>query len=71
MLTPDFARLDVEHAAAPGDLARGRELAGQVEDLDRDEFSVWGSLPGERIPVTVPSPAILCNCSRQLPAGRA
>jgi uncharacterized Zn finger protein len=30
-------------------LARGRELAGQVEDLDWDEYSVWGCLPGEGI----------------------
>jgi uncharacterized Zn finger protein len=49
MLTPDFARRDLERSATPADLARGRELAGQVEDLDWDEYSVWGSLPGEGI----------------------
>jgi hypothetical protein len=50
MLTPDFARRDLERAATPANLARGRELAGQVEDLDWDEYSVWGCLPGEGIP---------------------
>jgi hypothetical protein len=45
VLTPDFSRRDLERAAAPTDLARGRELAEQVEELDWDEYSVWGSLP--------------------------
>jgi len=49
MLTPGFARRDLERAATPAGLARGRELAGQVEDLDWDEYSVWGCLPGEGI----------------------
>jgi hypothetical protein len=49
MLTPGFARRDLERAATPANLARGRELAGQVEDLDWDEHSVWGCLPGEGI----------------------
>ncbi len=44
---PALARRDLERSATPADLARGRELAGQVEDLDWDEYSVWGSLPGE------------------------
>jgi len=51
VLTPDFSRRDLERAAGPADLARGRELAGQVEELDWDEYSVWGSLPGEGISV--------------------
>jgi hypothetical protein len=33
MLTPGFARRDLERAATPAGLARGRELAGQVEEL--------------------------------------
>jgi hypothetical protein len=49
MLTPGFAHCDLERSATPADLARGRELAGQVEDLDWDEYSVWGCLPGEGI----------------------
>jgi hypothetical protein len=49
MLTPDFARRDLERPVTPADLARGRELAGQVEELDWDEYSVWGCLPGEGI----------------------
>ena len=50
MLTPGFARRDLERSAAPATLARGRELATQVEDLDWDEYSVWGCLPGEGSP---------------------
>lgn len=49
MLTPGFARRDLERSAAPADLARGRELAGLVEDLDWDEYSVSGCLPGQGI----------------------
>lgn len=48
-VAPDFSRRDLERAAAPADLARGREFAGQVKELDWDEYSVWGSLPGEGI----------------------
>lgn len=32
-------------------LAHGRELAAQVEDLDWDEYSLWGCIPGEVIGV--------------------
>ena len=49
MLTPGFARRDLERSATAADLARGRELARQVGDLDWDEYSVWGCLPGEGI----------------------
>ena len=40
MLTPGLARRDLERSATAADLARGRELAGQVGDLDWDEYSV-------------------------------
>jgi hypothetical protein len=49
MLTPGFARRDLERSATAADLARGRELARQVGDLDWDEYSVWGCLPGEGV----------------------
>lgn len=36
-------------AATPQALAHGQELAADVEDLDWDEYSIWGSLSGEGI----------------------
>jgi len=58
MLTPGFARRDLERAATPAGLAHGRELAGQVEDLDWDEYSVWGCLPVRGSP-----PANCCSAT--------
>ncbi len=49
MSLPDFTRRDVHAATTPKTLARGQELAEQVENLDWDEFSLWGRLPGEGI----------------------
>lgn len=49
MLTPDFSRRDIESATTSEALARGRRLAERVEDLDWDEYSLWGALPGEGI----------------------
>jgi hypothetical protein len=49
VLTPGFARRELERSATPADLARGRDLAGRAGGLDWDEYSVWGCLPGEGI----------------------
>jgi hypothetical protein len=46
---PHFTRRDVQAATTLKALAHGQELAAQVEDLDWDEYSVWGCLPGEGI----------------------
>lgn len=51
MLTPDFTRRDLQNVTTPKALAHGRELAAQVEDLDWDEYSLWGCIPGEGIGV--------------------
>ena len=51
MFIPGFTRGDVRAAATPAALARGQELAVHVEDLDWDEYSLWGSLPSEGIEV--------------------
>lgn len=48
---PGFTRSDVRAATTPEVLARGQELAVHVEDLDWDEYSLWGSLPSEGIEV--------------------
>ncbi|MGH3974193.1 MAG: hypothetical protein ACRDS9_12840 [Pseudonocardiaceae bacterium] len=45
MLTPDFTRRDLQNVTTPKALAHGRELAAQVEDLDWDEYSLWGCIP--------------------------
>jgi len=47
--TPNFTRRDLHDVTTPTALAHGRELAAQVEDLDWDEYSLWGAIPGERI----------------------
>ena len=49
MWTPNITRHDLHSVTTPKALARGRELASQVEDLDWDEYSLWGALPGEGI----------------------
>lgn len=51
MLTPDLTRRDLHNAATPEVLAHGRALAGQVEDLGWDEYSLWGCMPDEGIGV--------------------
>lgn len=51
MFIPGFTRSDVRTATTPEALARGQELAVRVEDLDWDEYSLWGSLPSEGIEV--------------------
>lgn len=51
MLTPNFTRRDLETATTLEALARGRELAAHVGDVDWDEYSLWGCLPGEGIDV--------------------
>ncbi len=51
MWTPDFTLDDLRSATTPKALARGRELAVQVEDPDWDEYSLWGRIPGEGIGV--------------------
>lgn len=48
-MQPSLTRRDLRAAATPQALARGQELAADVEDLDWDEHSIWGSLPGEGI----------------------
>lgn len=48
-MQPSLTRRDLRAAATPQALARGQELAASVEDLDWDEHSIWGSLPGEGI----------------------
>lgn len=50
MLTPDINRRDLENATTSEVLAHGRSLAEHVE-LDWDEYSLWGALPGEGIGV--------------------
>jgi hypothetical protein len=47
VFVPDFTRRDVRAATTPAALARGQELAVHVADLNWDEYSLWGSLPGE------------------------
>jgi hypothetical protein len=48
---PAITRRDLEAAATAQDLARGRELAAGIADLDWDEYSIWATLPGEGIEV--------------------
>ncbi|MPZ80536.1 MAG: hypothetical protein GEV28_09125 [Actinophytocola sp.] len=48
-MTPDFTRRDLEYATTPEALSRGQEPAPHVEDVDWDEYSLWGGLPGEEI----------------------
>lgn len=47
LFVPDFTRRDVRAATTPEVLAHGQGLATHVEDLDWDEYSLWGGLPGE------------------------
>jgi hypothetical protein len=51
LFVPDFTRRDLHAATTPEALARGQGLATHVEDLDWDEYSLWGGLPGEGIEV--------------------
>ncbi|MGH3621312.1 MAG: hypothetical protein ACRDQ5_05905 [Sciscionella sp.] len=51
MLTPDLTSRDLRSVTTPKALAHGRKLAAQVEDLDWDEYSLWGRIPGEGIGV--------------------
>ena len=48
-MQPSITRGDLQAAATTQALARGQELAADVGDLDWDEHSIWGSLPGEGI----------------------
>lgn len=48
-MTPDFHHRDLRDATTPKALERGMELAPHVEDLDWDEYSLWGHLPSEGI----------------------
>jgi hypothetical protein len=49
VLTPNVTLNDLRQVATQDVLVRGRELAALVEDLDWDEYSLWGCLPGEGI----------------------
>jgi hypothetical protein len=51
LFVPNFTRRHVQAATTPEALMYGQELAMQVEDLDWDEYSLWGRLPGEGIGV--------------------
>lgn len=51
VLTPNLTLRDLQNAATPKTLAHGRELAKHIEDLDWDEYSLWGCLPSEGISV--------------------
>jgi len=51
MVGPNFTRRDVQGATTPEVLALGQGLVMHVEDLDWDEYSLWGRLPGEGIEV--------------------
>lgn len=51
MLTPNLTLRDLQSAATPKVQAHGRELAKHVEELDWDEYSLWGCLPSEGIGV--------------------
>ena len=51
MFVPDFTRRDVQAATTPEALAHGQGLALHVADLDWDEYSLWGRLPGQGIGV--------------------
>ncbi len=46
MLTLDFTVRDLHNGTTP---THGRELAALVEDLDWDEYLLWGRIPGEGI----------------------
>jgi len=47
LFVPDFTRRDVQAATTPEALAHGQGLAIHVADLDWDEYSLWGQLPGQ------------------------
>jgi len=49
VLTPNFTRRDLQDVTTPKALTHGRELAEHVEDLDWDEYSLWGCVPSEGI----------------------
>lgn len=49
VLTPNVTLNDLRQVTTQDVLTRGRELAALVEDLDWDEYSLWGRLPGEGI----------------------
>jgi hypothetical protein len=51
LFVPDFTRRDVQAATTPEALAHGQGLAIHVADLDWDEYSLWGRLPGQGIGV--------------------
>jgi hypothetical protein len=51
LFAPDFTRRDVQAVTTPEALAQSQGLARHVENLDWDEYSLWGSLPGEGIGV--------------------
>jgi hypothetical protein len=51
VFTPNFTLRDLQNATTPKSLTQGRELAVQVEDLDWDEYSLWGCIPNEGIGV--------------------
>ncbi len=46
MLTLDFTVRGLHNVTTP---RHARELAALVEDLDWDEYSLWGRIPGEGI----------------------
>lgn len=48
-MTPNITLHDLRQVTTQDALVRGRELAALVEDLDWDEYSLWGCLPGEGI----------------------
>lgn len=49
VLTPIVTLHDLQQATTQEVLAHGRKLAALVEDLDWDEYSLWGRLPSEGI----------------------
>ena len=49
MFTPNFTRRDLQDVTTPKALTHGRELAEHIEDLDWDEYSLWGCVPNEGI----------------------
>lgn len=45
-MNPNFTHQDLRSAASTEVLAAARGLADQVDDLDWDEYSIWGSACG-------------------------
>lgn len=66
-----FDEGDLERLAGRERLERGRVLAGTIDDLDEDEWSIWGRVhDGDRVYLAMVhhvDPPLSCECD--CPAG--